>query len=937
VIKKAPSFANATLMRTATAAAAAAVVMIASGCLGSDPKTSVQDAITLASKGDHAEATVTLKAVLSQGTDTAQVRWLLGRSLLASHEAGAASAELKKALDLGHPADEVIPVLARAYLEAGRPEMVARDMSRLAPLGNPQARAALQAALAEAWGALSDMGKMEHHLRAALALDPQQPQALRTQTRLLASRGDIPGAKAILTEALRQHPEDTSLLALRGDFEVIEGAPDAAAKTFGAALAKDKLYVSAHVRLISLHLAAKKLADATKQLEAMREALPRHALTVYMEAQIAFESGEVAKARDLCRALLRASPENAQVLHLAGVAEASLGSLVTAQSHLTKALQLEPDDQSLRHNLASVYLRLGQPRIALTVLKPVLDTDRAESQVLATAGQASLQLGEVEAAERYFALALQRQPNDLKLRLLNAVATLQRPASADRGLAQLRDLTQQDPSVESDKALAGAYLVRRQWVEATASINQALKKSPNDASLHELLGRILAAKGDRQAARSSLEKAIQLDGSNLSSSMALAQLDLIEGRAKDAVERMRKTVAANPRNHFAAIALADLVARNAGTVEERRIILADTIKVNPTEPEPRIALVELLLESRRNREALSAAEDANSAIQGQPGLLDALGRAQRASGSFEQAVTTFKRAATVAPKSPVPHSRLADLYATVGDTKSTELHLRKAVELAPDHGALQSKLVQFLVSAKRQKDALTFARDLQKRLPRLANGHVLEGSLLEAAGDVPGAVKAYRAGLDREPARADVALTLHKGLSRMGRLDEADRFAAEWLRRFPSDAGFSYQVATTDLIRGKFSEAEKRLTELVARHPNNVPTLNNLAWLLMHNKKPGALEFAKRASELAPKNAPVLDTFASALAEAGQVKEALATQRRAAELEPSNHNIKLNLAKLALKAGETALARDQLTELAQLGNAYPYQSEVAKLLASASK
>jgi thioredoxin-like negative regulator of GroEL len=76
--------------------------MMASGCLGSDPKTSVQDAITLASKGDHAAATVTLKAALSQGTDTAQVRWLLGRSLLASHEAGAASAELKKALDLGH-------------------------------------------------------------------------------------------------------------------------------------------------------------------------------------------------------------------------------------------------------------------------------------------------------------------------------------------------------------------------------------------------------------------------------------------------------------------------------------------------------------------------------------------------------------------------------------------------------------------------------------------------------------------------------------------------------------------------------------------------------------------------------------------------------------------------------------------------------------------
>ncbi len=925
------------LNRVRSLAAIATAVVLAAGCSGPSPEGSIQEAAALAAKGDHAAATVTLKAVLAQGKDTAQLRWLLGQSLLASHEPGSASAELKKALEMGHPADEVIPMLARAYLEAGRPEMITRDLAKLPPLGSTQARAALQAALAEAWGALSDMVKLEHHLQAALALDPKQPHALRTKIRLLAGRGDMAGAKTLLTEALKQHPDDTSLMALNGQFELSAGRMDAATDIFRAVLAKDKAYVNAHVQLISLQLASKQLPEARKQFDAMRTALPRHALTLYMEAQIAFDAGEITRARDLCLALLRASPENGQVLHLAGISEASLGSLVTAQSHLTKALQLEPDDQNLRRNLASVYLRLGQPRTALTVLKPVLDGEQADSSILAVAGQAALQAGDSEAAERHFALALERQPDDKKLRLMSAVATLQRPATAERGLAQLRDLSQQDQTVEADKALAGAYLARRKWDEAIAAMNKALQKAPNDASLHELLGRILAARGDRPAARTSMEKAVSLDANSLSAAIALAQLDLIEGRAKDAAERMRKTVAANPRNHFAAMALADLVARNGGTIDERRTILAETIKVNPTEPEPRVALVELLLDARRNREALSAAEEANSAMQGQPGLLDVLGRAQRATGAFEQAATTFKRAATVSPRSSVPHSRLADLYTSVGDTKSAEVHLRKAVELAPDHGALQSKLVQFLVGSKRQKDALAFARDLQKQLPKLANGHLLEGSLLESAGDTAGAVKAYRAALERQPNRSDAAVTLHKALSRMGRLDEADKFAAQWMSKYPADADFSYQVAKTDMVRGKFSDAEKRLKELVARHPNNVPTLNNLAWLLIHNKKPGALEYARRAAELAPKSAAVLDTLASAQAEAGQVKDAIATQRRALDIEPGNHNLRLNLAKLAIKAGDSATAADELGQLAKLGTAYSEQAEVSRLVASLKK
>ena len=55
-------------------------------------------------------------------------------------------------------------------------------------------------------------------------------------------------------------------------------------------------------------------------------------------------------------------------------------------------------------------------------------------------------------------------------------------------------------------------------------------------------------------------------------------------------------------------------------------------------------------------------------------------------------------------------------------------------------------------------------------------------------------------------------------------------------------------------------------------------------------------------------------------------------QRRAIELAPADANLKLGLAILALKAGDRALAREELLRLQKLGSAFKAQSEVTRLL-----
>lgn len=69
--------------------------------------------------------------------------------------------------------------------------------------------------------------RAEADLRAALALDPQHPQALQDMARLLADRGELLGARAFYQRRLASAPADASVLQLAIDIE--QGLGDAKA------------------------------------------------------------------------------------------------------------------------------------------------------------------------------------------------------------------------------------------------------------------------------------------------------------------------------------------------------------------------------------------------------------------------------------------------------------------------------------------------------------------------------------------------------------------------------------------------------------------------------------------------------------------------------------------------------------------------------------
>ena len=119
-----------------------------------------------------------------------------------------------------------------------------------------------------------------------------------------------------------------------------------------------------------------------------------------------------------------------------------------------------------------------------------------------------------------------------------------------------------------------------------------------------------------------------------------------------------------------------------------------------------------------------------------------------------------------------------------------------------------------------------------------------------------------------------------------------------WLKTHPRDVLFLFHLGDEALTRKDYASAETRYRAVLAASPAHALALNNVAWLLLQQKKPGALPLAEQAVKAAPDRPALRDTLAQALAAEGRLPQALEMQKSALALRPDDPHLRLNLARL---------------------------------------
>lgn len=909
--------------------AVSAAMLVACGA-GDDPAALAASARQYLDKGDNQAAVIQLKTALQKDPQSAPARYLLGRALLASGDAAAASIELRKALELRHPEDEVVPELARAMFVQGDFQRLTEQFGSTV-LADKMAQADLAVTLARTWGGLGRRDQARAAAMAALQAVPDYGPANIFLARVQADTGDIDGAIAAIDKQLDRTPQDAEGWQVKGDLLAYgKRDADAALAAYRQALKVKPSHVPAHGGALTILLGKQDLPGAKAQLAELQKILPRHPQTMYFAANVALLGKELDQAREITQQLLRVAPDNPRVLQLAGAVEFERGSLLQAEDHLGRAVGRAPGLDVARRLLALVHLRRSEPGKALTVLQPLLERPDAGAAVWSMKAQAHVQQGELQEAEAAFAQAAKADPDDPRTQAALAVSKVLR-GDTDAGLAQLRSLTADADSSVADLPLIATLVRKRDYDGALKAIDVLEAKQPDRPVAANLRARVLLAQGDREAAVRAFERALQIQPSFFPAAAALAQIALADKRPQDAQAIVDKVLAADPKNSQALIASAALKARAGANRDEIVAMFTRAIQQVPTDAAPRLALINYQLAQKEVKAALGTAQHSVATLPEHAGLLDALGRAQAAAGDTQQAVSSFNKLVQLMPNSPAPYLRLADVNWAAKNPDATIQALRRALTIAPGHLPAQRALVDAYLAQGKPTDALAVAREIQQQHPKADAGYLIEGGIEASQQRWDGALAAYRKGLQATPKSTELGTRVHVALLAAKRTAEAERHAAQWLQANPGDAGFRFYLGDLALARRDLAGAEAAYREVMKLQPDNALALNNVAWLMATQNKPGAVALAERAVELLPDRPVIMDTLATALAAEGQPARAVDVMRQAMALDDKNPQLRLNLARLLIEAGDKAGAKTELDMLAALGDKFPLQKEVETL------
>ena len=917
-------------------ALATAVVAGLAGC-GKRDADRLAQARTLIERNDRAAAVVQLKSVIQQDPKLGEARLLLGQLLLEGGDGVAAEIELRRALELQVPEPRVVPLLARALLAAGKPGLLVEQFGGVS-WPDAAATADLKAAVAQAQATQGDLDGARVSLDRALRAAPQHEPALLLRARVTAAGGDLPGALRQIEDLLQRSPGSADGWLLKGDLLTRQVAADVRAadadlgdviKAYRQSLTLRPAHPAAHAALINLYLARRETDAARTQFEAMHKALPKHPQTLLYEGQMAFLKGDLPRARELFQLLLRAAPDNLVLLQSAAAVELRLNAPGQAEQLLSRALQAAPNLVSARRMLAQTYLALGQPTKALAALEPMLAPGKGDAEALTLAAQARLLSGDSAQAAALFERAAKLKPNDPQVRTAVALSHLGR-GQGEAAIAELQSVAASDSGTTADLALISTHLRRKNFDAALAAVAALDRKLPQRALAPHLRGQVLLLKRDIAGARQAFDQALAREATYYPSVAALAGLDFMDKKPDAAKARFEALVKTEPKNGAARLALAELAARTGAGREAVAQLLDAAVKANPGDVTARLALIDHHLATQDTKAALVAAQAALAQLPDHFELLGRQGRAQLASGDHQQAVSTYNRMIALQGKSPLGHLGLAEAQLAGGDLAAASRSVKKALELAPEDAAAHRLGITVAMRQKQPAQALALARDLQQRQPEQALGFLLEGEIESVQRNWDPSIAALRKALSKaEPATA--AARLHTALRGAGRAGEADALAASWLKQHPRDLLFMFYLGDTALSTKDLPLAEQRYRAVLEVNPEHALSLNNVAWLMLQQKKPGALAFAERAVKAAPDQPALLDTLALAQSAENRPADAVATQKRALAIRPDDPFLRLNLARFYLQAGEKRLAKAELDRLSALGERFPRQDQVAEL------
>ena len=468
--------------------------------------------------GDHKQFTCAQQAFrsgLHLDPKSAQLNYLLALSLYESQDFNGALAPLQRSIQNDSAVLKPHLLLASIYTRLGQP------------------------------------ADAETEFRAALHIDPSSSLAIHGLSQSLLARGDLPD-EIVLLHSVKLDDDLAIDLAIA---YARDGQLEDAIQTIEHAMKSSPDSAPLSNALVELYIKVSRTLDAEHLAEKTYKAHPDDVSvqTAYLRTLVI--NGDWGPAKPVGAKLLTEAPHAYDTLYLNGVMERQAGDYAAARDHLTEALAIHPDQQSVEANLGIALSHLHDPANAKLHLEKAIELGNTEPETHFELASVLRALGETDDAKQEM------------LRYQQAVK--------DKDSTTL---------AVSKAAEAAQALTKGDTQRAVELYKEAFDAAPKNALIGYRFSTALDQAGDMDGEQSVLEKVVAIDPTIALAQNQLGYLESRRGDYTSAESHFRQAVTAAPAFTQAWISLAATLGMESKFPEAQQAV-ASALRLDPQNSE----------------------------------------------------------------------------------------------------------------------------------------------------------------------------------------------------------------------------------------------------------------------------------------------------------------------------------------------------------------
>ena len=600
------------------------------------------------------------------------------------------------------------------------------------------------------------------------------------------------------------------LHAARGNAFAALKRPAEAEREFAAALAAQPGLTDA---LLGQSGLAEQRGDHAAALALTEQAIAGQPASVeawVMKGTQLRELGRLPDSADAFAKAVTLAPRVMEPLRGRGMAFMGMNQRDKARADLAAALKLAPDDAQTLLLLAWLDYQEGRYADAQTRARSAQKSGQAPLGAQLVDGAATLAMGAPQAAEASLIAVVNAAPdNRLAVRLL--VRALLDMRQTPRATAILDQAMQRWPDEAPFLLLAAE--ARGQGGDhagATALLEKAAASAPDDPSLRTRLGLAQFASGRTDQGLASLELASGLEKEGAQSQAMLA-MTLLRTRDFDRALDIARGIADRQPKSPVGPYLIGLSRLGQGQRDRAREAFGQALTLDPRYLPAAGQLARIALDDGRPEDAARPFQAVLTADPAHQGAMLALASLAERRRDAADRLQWLERARKADPKAMTPRAELVRAHLAAGADETALAVAREAVANDPASAQAVALLGQTELETGGADRAVTAFRQMIKLAPYDPAAFVRLASALMQAGQYRAAADVARDALRLSPGAVEAEATLVLALAQVGDAAEARKVLA-------GIAGRPGRAVLAATLEGDILRAEKRFPEAVAAY-----------------------------------------------------------------------------------------------------------------------